>query len=190
MTMLPSSGRDSGGGEGGGSGITQTLTNALIIFTGQIVCRCGWIKVQKWIMVRIARPSSLLVLLLPLPVVLLKKVVVYLPFLCLFDYCLCGSCTSFDCSFRFPCHICYISYFSISSLHNHYPAVTGLDLEPVNPLQMPVPSRRRDFCNFAVSIDTYGGGDFGHDCNKYKNPTYAVSCCVVYRIFSWLIPTL
>ncbi|KAI9258199.1 hypothetical protein BDA99DRAFT_561605 [Phascolomyces articulosus] len=68
-------------------------------------------------------------------------------------------------------------------------AVTGLDIKPVNPLQIPVPPRRREhalfrssnfcdifyygivvgtnsFCNFAASIDTYGGDDFGHDCNK------------------------
>ncbi|KAI9259414.1 hypothetical protein BDA99DRAFT_538381 [Phascolomyces articulosus] len=101
----------------------------------------------------------------------------------------------------------YISYFSMSPLYNHYPAATGLDLEPVNPLQMPVPRCRRkngllrssnlrdifyygfvvgiiSFWNCAVSIDTYSGGGSGHDCDKYKNPICDMVCCSRGVLFS------
>ncbi|KAI9259478.1 potassium/sodium efflux P-type ATPase [Phascolomyces articulosus] len=100
-----------------------------------------------------------------------------------------------------------MSVFSMSPLQILFtncltttPPAIGLGLEPVNPLQMLVPPRRREhglfraanlcdifyygfvvgiigLCNFAVSMYAYGGGDFGHDCNKNYND----SCHMVFR---------
>ena len=85
-------------------------------------------------------------------------------------------------------------------LSNRTPPAIGLGLEPASPQQMQAPPRLRQhglfrtsnlidiffygfvvgiigLCNFAVAMYTYGGGNFGLDCNK----SYNDSCGMVFR---------